>query len=245
MAQEITIEVFENNAKIYNKKNLRRSYASIPLHETEYIQLRPLGASSKFVLEVIIDKEYAVEYQKYLKKKGFTILGGTNYYHIENMLKDYHSNERIYGNIKDRMEEIEKDYNLMLKNNKPFVELENDDVKFYFLPYNDTIETLCDFIEASKTGISRFCKNRDITIVMNVIGYCNMIKGFFGFNFFDAESKKEESIDYSSNILINVDFSIKNSVYASALLLSGITSSKEDIELMNCHILAENLKYNK
>ena len=38
MAQEITIELFERNAKIYNKKGLRRQYYSIPEKNKEYSQ---------------------------------------------------------------------------------------------------------------------------------------------------------------------------------------------------------------
>ncbi len=245
MAQEINVELFEKNAKIYNKKGLRRAYFSIPKREEEYINLRPLGATSKFVLEVIIDKEIVGEYQEYLKQKGYTILGSSNTYFIENMISDYKNKLSLYSNIKEQMEAIEKDYNLMLEKNKAYEELENDDVKFYFLPYNDNISNLCEFIEEEKQEILKFSKDKDVTIVMNILAYCNTIKGYFGFNFLDADTKEEVNVDYSSNIIVNVNFAQKMSVYAAALLLTGITENGEDLELMSCHIMADNLKFIK
>lgn len=245
MAQEITVGVFEQNAKIYNKKGLQRSYSSMSARPTEYIGLKPLGATSKFVLEVVVDKACGLEFQEYLKQKGFAILGAKNYYHIGNMLQDYHDKEALYESIKERMEAVQKDYLLMKDDTTPFDELENDDVKFYFLPYNSQIHTLCEFIEEEKNAILQYAKEKDITIILNIIGYCNMVKGFFGFNFLDADSKEETVVDYSSNIVVNVDFSQRVGTYAAALLLTGITENAEDLELMNCHILAENLKYNK
>lgn len=245
MAQEITIELFERNAKVYNKKGLRRSYSSIPDRPAEYIGMKPLGASSKFVLEVVIDKASGLEFQEYLKRKDFMILGAKNYFHIGNMLQDYHEKESLYETIKERMDAVQKDYLLMKENPEPFEELENEDVKFHFLPYNDEIKNLCDFIEEEKNSILQFAKEKDITIILNIIGYCNMVKGFFGFNFLDADAKEETVIDYSSNIVVNVDFSQRVGTYAAALLLKGITDNAEDLELMNCHIVAENLKYDK
>ena len=245
MAQEISVELFERNAKLFNKKGLRRRYSSIPEREAEYIRQRPLGASSRYVLEVSIDKESVQDFQTFLKDKGFTILGSKNYYHLENMIKDYHLHESLYETIRDKMEALEKDCNLMKENQQPFEEIENDDAKFYFLPYNHSINSLCGFVEEMKNEVLGFCKEKDVTIVMNIIAYSNMVKGFFGFNFFDADQQGDVVIDYSSNIFVSVDFSQRNSAYAAALQLSGISDNAEDLELMNCHIMAENLKYNK
>lgn len=245
MAQEITVGLFERNAKIYNKKGLRRSYSSIPARAAEYIGLKPLGASSEYVLEVVIDKASGLEFQEYLKQRGFKILGAKNYFHIGNLLEDYHQKEGMYEAIKDRMEAVQKDYKLMTESPEPYEELENEDVKFYFLPYNSQIHTLCEFIEEEKNPILQYAKEKDVTIILNIVGYCNMVKGFFGFNFLDADAKEETVVDYSSNIVVNVDFSQRVGTYAAALLLTGITANAEDLEMMNCHILAENLKYTK
>lgn len=245
MAQEISIELFERNAKLFNRKGLRRKYSSIPLRESEYIRQRPLGASSKYVLEAVIDKDSASDYQDYLKSRGFTILGAKNYYHLENMVEDYHARAGMYEAIRDKMEAIEKDCRLMKEAGEAFTEIENGDVKFYFLPYRDDINNLCEFIEQEKNGILDFCKSKDVTIIMNIIAYSNMVKGFFGFNFYDADQKGDVIIDYSANIFVNVDFSQRNSAYAAALQLSGISENAEDLELMSCHIMAENLKYTK
>lgn len=243
MAQEISIGLFERHAKIYNKKGLRRRYSSIPERENEYISVRPLGASSRFVLEVVMDKEYVLDFQHYLKEKGYSILGAKNHYHLGNLIQDYHAKESIYSSVKEKMEAIEKDYHLMIEDSSPFEEIENDDAKFYFLPYQGNIQNLCEFVEEEKSDILKYAKDKDITIVMNIIGYCNLIKGFLGFNFLDEESKEEKVIDYLSNIVLAIDMSQRMAVYGAALLLTGITPQEEDLELMNCHIVAENLKY--
>lgn len=246
MSVEINIDLFEKNAKIYNRKGLRRTYSSFVKHEGEYISQRPLGASSQFVLEVVIDKEFVVPFQKFLKRKKFQILGSKNYYHIGKMIEDYDEKKPQQESLKASMEAIKKDYDLMKKDSADFEEIENDDAKFYFLPYNDEITCLCDFIEEEKTSFVRYCKKNDITIVMNIISYTtNMLKGFLGFNFIDAESKEEDVVDFVSNMYVAVDFSQRMSVYAASMLLTGVTSESEDLEMVNCHILADNLKYTK
>lgn len=244
MSVEINIDLFEKNAKVYNRKGLKRTYSSFIKHEGEYISQRPLGASSQYVLEVVIDKEFVVPFQKFLKRKKFQILGSKNYYHIGKMIEDY--NEKKPESLKEPMQAIIKDYEEMKKNSKEYEEVENDDAKFYFLPYNDEITCLCDFIEEEKTSLVRYCKKNDITIVMNIISYTtNMVKGFLGFNFIDAESKDEEVVDFVSNMYVAVDCSQRMSVYAAAMLLTGITANAEDLEMVHCHILADNLKYTK
>lgn len=245
MVQEISIDLFEKNARAFNKKGLQRKYSTIANHFAEYIPLPPLGASSKYVLEVVIDKDYVGLLQDYLKSQGYEIIGAKDYFHLSNLINDYHKNELLYKPYKEKMQEIEKECQNIKAEAKPFEEIQNDDVKFFFLPYNNEVSNLCEFVEKEKDHLYKLAKDNDITIVMNLKPYTNMLRGFIGFNYLDAEAKEETVVDFSSNIYFTVDFSKATGVYAAALLLSGVTDEKEDLELMGCHILAENLKYSK
>lgn len=242
MAREISIKLFEKNLKSHNKQGLERSYYTIENYTNEYVKVKPLGSTTKYAIQVVIDKEFVKEFQTYLKKKKFEILGTNNYYHIGCMLADYYDNEANASHIKEQMEAIEKDYTLMKDGSEPFELIENDDAKFYFLPYNEKCETLCDFIETIKTGLIKFAKNRDITIVMNIIPYNNMLTGGFVFN---AVDENDNTYDFVSNMVLSVDFDIKSSGYAAALLMCGIAKNSFDLETLNFHIIAENLKYEK
>ena len=67
-----------------------------------------------------------------------------------------------------------------------------------------------------------------------------------GFYFFDADvTDKEVVVDYAASITVGVDFSNNVSVYQSGVLLRSIGESAEELsdEDINCHIMAENLKY--
>lgn len=244
MAQEITVATFEKSARAFNKRGIMRSFNTMNDYPAEYYAKPQLGVTNKYVLEVTIDKEYAEDFQKFLKRRKIQVLGDVNYYHIGALVTDYEKNGKFYPHMAEQMEAIRKDYELMQQNAKPYKEVEDDDVKFFILPYNDKIETLCDFIERYKSAILEYANKDDITIIMNIVGYSNMIYGYFGFNFIDAESKNGEVIDYSSQITLTVDMKNKSSVCAAGILLSGIANNAEDIELMNCHIFANNLKYN-
>ncbi len=244
MEEEISVAVFEKNARIFNRKSLRRRYCSIPEHLEEYLRVKPLGATTKYVLEVIIDKGYVEKFQDMLKQWHFTLLGSNNYFHIENIVVDYHWNENVFSAVKEQIEAIEKDLESMKVNKKEFKELENDDVCFYFLPYNEKIHTLCKFIEEVKEDIISFCLKEDITIVMNVKGYSANVQGFLGFNFLDAEEEKEEVvIDFTSSFVLKVDFAERMSVYNAAMFLTGIADNEEDLDLLNCHILADHVRF--
>ena len=245
MAQEISLQVFERNAKIFNKKGLRRSYISIPERYQEYVVVPPLSSRKQVVLETTLDKEFALDFINYLKDNGFTVLGSTNYFHLENVCKDYETKKEYFEKQKDAIAAVKKDVDLMKKNIKDFKEIEDEDVVFYFLPYNDSVETLFEFIGAYKEKISEYAKEKDITIMFKIQGYCNQIDGFFGFNFYDADQKDEEVIvDYASRITISVDFSQRYSVYSAGVLLTGVGESEEELNAMNTHIVAENFKYN-
>ena len=244
MAQEINLSLFERNAKIYNKKGLRRTFSSIATHSLEYVPTEPLSARKEVVLEVTIDKDSADAYQAFLKENGFTVLGDTNYFHLENACKDYEVKKDLFQKQKDTIEAIKSDVEKMKIEAKPYREIKDDDVVFYFLPYNDVVKTLFEFIGAYKDKISEFAKKEDITIMMKIGGYCDQIDGFFGFNFFDADQgDKEVIVDYASRITIKVDFKERYSVFAAGLLLAGIGDDLEELSAMNTYIIADNLRY--
>ena len=244
MAQEINISLFERNAKIYNRKGLRRAFSSISTHVTEYVPTEPLSARKEVVLEVTIDKNSADAYQQFLKDNVFVILGDTNYYHLDNACKDYELKKDLFKNQKDTIAALSKDVEGMKANAKPYVEVKDEDVVFYFLPYNDVVKTLFEFIGAYKYKISEFAKKEDITVMMKIAGYCDQIDGFFGFNFYDADQGDNEVIvDYASRITVKVDFTQRYSVFAAGLLLAGIGDDVEELTAMTTHILADHLKY--
>ena len=72
-----------------------------------------------------------------------------------------------------------------------------------------------------------------------------MLTGYFGFNYIDAQTNDDTEVDYSSEIVVKVDINQVASVYVCAILLEGITPNSLDLELMNVHIAADNLKYEK
>ena len=249
MAIELSISAFERNAKSFNKKGLRRQFYSIYTHSNEYVSSVPLATSRKYVFEVTIDKEFVESFREYLKGEGFNVLGSENYFYLENLVEGFELNRNNYANINEEaVEAIKKDLALMKERNKDYKEIENDDAVFYFMPYNDGIETLYEFIKTKKAGILDFAKKNDITIMFKVLGYLNQVDGFFGFNFFDADKKDEDVIiDFASRVTIMVDFNSRGSVFAAGILLAGIGETEEELldSEINTHILADNAKYTK
>ena len=249
MAVEISIEAFEKNAKNYNKNGLRRNFYSLYTHAHEYVSSMPLISCNKYVFQCTIDKELVTKFIDFLKNDGFKVIGSENYFYIERLVNLYDLNKDKYKGINpEAIDAIRKDLDIMKKNNKDYSEVENDDCVFYFLPFNDSIESLYEFIKTKKDGILKFAKENDITIMFKIVGYSNQADGFVGFNFFDADKKDEEVIiDYASRITVMVDFNDRNSVFAAGLLLSGIGETEGELldSDINTHILAENAKYTK
>lgn len=239
MAIEINLKQFESNAKKYNKRGLNRGFYSIAQSAQEYVKSTPLAATSDYVLEVSIDKGSADDFQKYLKRKKYKVLGAKNYHHIGKMVEKYNAYEKSYSSLKEKIEAISKDYELMKKSKDKYSEMPNDDVKFYFLPYNDDVTNLSQFVEAEKNNIVKWCKKNDITIIMNIVPYCNMARGFLGFNFLDDQAEGEVVVDFLANIQVGVNMNDRMSVYAAALLLSGVGQTESDLATMNCQIIAE------
>lgn len=238
MAQEISIKSFEQKAKKANRRGLSRSYPSITKCVGEYINGLPLGFSDQFVLEVIIDKEFVTKFQDFLKRRNYTIVGKANSFYIGKLLEDYEKKKHYYANIESQIEAISKDYEAMLKAKSKYDNIGNDDVKFYFLPYNDKVSNLCEFVEQEKDAILKYALKNDITILMNITAFSNQIKGFLGFNFLD-EDNENDTVDFQSSIFVSVDFKQELSVYNSAAILTAITDNEDDLELMGVHILTE------
>lgn len=244
MSTEISLLGFERNAKIVNKKGLRRTYSSIEKHAFEYVNFIPLGATNKVVLEITIDKEYVDKFITNAKSHKMTILGSANYFHIEKLMLDYEANKNYFKGQEEAFEAIAKDLDNMKSNKTKYEELENDDCKLYMLPYNDEIETLEDFVNDYSKSIQRFAKKYDITIMANVISSNGQLKGFLGYNFFDADRPDEEiTIEFAEALSLSVDFKKPESVYLAAKFINGIASTEEGLKNMNLRILAENNKY--
>ena len=249
MAVELTIEAFEKNAKNFNKKGLIRQYYSIHNHAREYVNGVSIAATKKFVLEVTIDKESVVKFIDFLKNEGFRVLGSENYYYLENIMLQYNLNKANLSNVDPKaFEAIGKDLDLMKEKNKDYKDVENDDAVFYFLPYNEGIETIFEFVKTKKDAILKFAKDNDITIMFKFLAYTNQVDGFLGFNFFDADKPEEDVIiDYASRITIMANCASRDSVFSAGLLLAGIGESAEELldSDINVHILAENAKFTK
>jgi hypothetical protein len=249
MALELSISAYERNAKNFNKKGLRRQFYSIYTHQNEYVSQAPLATTTKYVFEVTIDKEFVVSFSELLKNEGFKVLGSENTYFLENLVDQFEVNKSNFANInEDAIIAIKKDLDLMRERNKDYKDIANDDSVFYFMPYNEGIDSLYEFIKTKKYLILDFAKKNDITIMFKVLGYLNQVDGFLGFNFFDADKKDEDVIiDYAARITIMVDFNSRGSVFASGILLAGIGETEEELldSDVNVHILAENAKYTK
>ena len=242
---EINIPIFERNLKLFSKKGLRRTYSSVEKHSKEYMDVAPLSSSSKVVMEVTLDKEYAEEFQELLKNQGFEILGSNFTFHLDNLIKDYEVYKSFFENKKEQIDGIKAEIEKRKKENTKYLEVKNDDVKFYFLPYNDKTNTLYDFIKNYKDIILDYAVKKDITIMLNPLAFSNQLKGFFGFNFFDADEKTEVVVDYASSITVHVDFKQPATVYTAAVLLSGIGNNKEELASKDLlvHLICENPYY--
>ena len=249
MAVELSLSAYERNVKSFNKKGLRRQFYSIYTHSNEYVSILPVTMTRKLVFEVTVDKESVEGLIKLIKDEGFNVLGSENYYFLENLIENYDLNKELYSNLNsEAVEAVRKDLTLMKENNKAYKEIDNDDCVFYFMPYNEGIETIYEFVKTKKDLFLKFAKDNDITIMFKVLGFTNQIDGFLGFNFFDADKKDEEVIiDYASRITIAADFDNRGSVFSSGILLSSIGETEEELldSDLNVHILGDNVKYIK
>ena len=132
-AVEINIPIFERNLKLYNRKGLRRSYTSVMDRYNEYLEIPPLASNPRVVLEATLDKEYYLGFKNLLDAKGYTILGAANTYHMDKFLSDYEKYQSSFSSFQDKIDAVKKERD-EIKSDAPYKELENDDVRFYFLP---------------------------------------------------------------------------------------------------------------
>ena len=244
-AVEINIPIFERNLKVYNGKGLRRSYTSVEGRYKEYLDVKPLASTTKVVLEATLDKEYVEAFQKLLSDSGYKLLGSTNTYHMENFLNDYEVHKERFKDREEQIEKVREEMEGLKAKNTSFFDLPNDDVKFYFLPYNEDVSNLYEFIKSSKDAILDFAKTNDITIMLKVCPFTTQMDGFIGFNFYDADQKGEVVVDYAARLTVGVDFNKFVTAYQAAVLLTGIGESKEELADpdLNVHIFAENIIY--
>lgn len=238
MAQEISVKTYENKAKRLNKKGYNRSYSSIAKNASEYVNQLPLGFTDEIVLEVIIDKEFATKFIDFLKRRNYPIIGKSNSYYFGKLLSDYENKKQYFTHIADQMATMAKEYEEMLNAKSKYEKIENDDVKFYFLPYNENVSSLCEFVEKEKDSILKYAIKNDITILMNVLAFSKQVKGFIGFNFLD-EDNENDTISFQSSIYVTADFKQPISVYNAASILNAVTDNEDDLELMGVHILTE------
>ena len=245
MAEEISLELFERNLKLYNNKNLRRSYTSIENKINEYgLKVAPLSATSKFSVKVTIDKSVVEQFIELIKSKNLPFYGDTDTFFLEKSVSDYEANKNLFVQQKEPVEAIKKDLVGLNENRKEYKEIENEDCEFSFVASNDVIDTLFEFVTAYKDEFIKFSKDNDVTIMMRIGGFNNQLNGFIGFNFLDADQKdKEVVVDFVIRINVNVDFNSRSSTYSAALLLKGIGENKDELIAMNTHLLADNLKY--
>lgn len=240
--KEISLNIFEKNAQIYNKKNLKRYFTSISEHYTEYgIVVPPLGCRGDINIRVVIDKEYVTDFIDFIKRRNFKVFGSIDYSYIENVILDYDNKKEYFK--EDIAKEFEERLQKINQELKPFNEIENDDCEFYFSPYNDVISNLYEFYLAYKDEILSYAKKNDITIMFNFVAFNNQANGFMAFNFFDADAEEDIVIDTSMRINIYFDLKKLYEVYSASLILAKIGQSEDELNYMNTHIFGDNLRY--
>ncbi|MBR4496905.1 MAG: hypothetical protein IKP12_07230 [Acholeplasmatales bacterium] len=244
MAVDIKIEQFEKKAKLSNKRRIERSYTSIAEHPEEYLTYKPMGMTDKFLLEITCDKEDVDKLQEFFINKGYKIIGAEKTFFMEREIEDFHKYKSILKPEAVLAYEAEEEkLNNFLDNPKKYKDATTEnDVLFYLYPYNDKIETLYEFILSEKEDVLKFAQEKDITILMGIAGFTQTVSGFIGFNFFDLDEKeegKEITVDFAYNFVVNIDFDNPLNIYATALVLKGLTNDREDLKDMNYHIIAK------
>ena len=242
MSVEINIEQFEKKAKLSNKRNIERSYTSIACHPEEYLTYKPIGMTDKFLLEITCDKEDVLELQSFLGKRGYQVIGSEKTFFMEREIEDFHKYKNyLKPEAILAYEQEEEKLNNYLNDYHDYKDAPTEnDVIFYLYPYKENIETLYEFILNEKDQLFTYAKQKDITILMGIASFTQTVSGFIGFNFLDYNENKEEiTIDFAYNFVVNIDFSEPLNIYATALVLSGLTNDRQDLTDMNYHIIAK------
>ncbi len=244
MAVDIKIEQFEKKAKLSNKRKIERSYTSIAEHPEEYLTYKPMGMTDKFLLEITCDKEDVKDLQAFFVNKGYKIVGAEKTFFMEREIEDFHKYKSfLKPDAIEAYEAEEARLNEYLNNPQDYKDATTEnDVLFYLYPYNDKIETLYEFILSEKDDLLKFAQERDITILLGIAGFTKTVSGFIGFNFYDLDEKeagKEVVVDFAYNFVVNIDFDNPLNIYATALVLTGLTNDRNDLADMNYHIVAK------
>ena len=243
MEKEINVELFEKNARLYNKKNLKRHYASIWEHAKEYgFIVPPLGCRGDFVIKASIDKEFVDEFIGFLEERKLNIIGVNNHYQLRYVLEDYEVYKNAMNDISENIKKIEEEYQRQLNIKEKYMINENDDAIFYFYPFNEDVDTLFEFYLRYKDEILDFAKQRDITIMFDLESFYNFATGFMAFNFLDSDNN-DEPMDFAKRIIIHFDLAKAYSIYVVSRILSNIGDTYEELEYMETHIFGDNLKY--
>ncbi|MBQ9449269.1 MAG: hypothetical protein IJU60_05285 [Acholeplasmatales bacterium] len=243
MEKEINVELFEKNARLYNKKNLKRHYASIWEHAKEYgFIVPPLGCRGDFVIKASIDKEFVEEFIGFLEERKLNIIGVNNHYQLRYVLEDYEIYKNAMNDISENIKKIEEEYQRQLNIKEKYMVNENDDAVFYFYPFNEDVDTLFEFYLRYKDEILDFAKQRDITIMFDLESFYNFATGFMAFNFLDSDNN-DEPMDFAKRIIIHFDLAKAYSIYVVSRILSNIGDTYEELEYMETHIFGDNLKY--
>jgi len=244
MSVEINIDQFEQRAKLSNKRRMERSYTSIALHPEEYLTYKPMGMTDKFLLEITCDKEDVYDLQQFFIKRGYTVCGAEKTFFMQREVEDFHKYRNfLTEDAIKAYEQEEMRLNDALDNYKEYKDASTEnDVTFYLYPYNDKVETLYEFILNEKDQLLTYAVHKDITILMGIAAFTKTVSGFIGFNFFDMDEKeegKEITVDFAYNFVVNIDFDNPLNIYATALVLSGLTNDRSDLADMNYHIVAK------
>ena len=243
MATKIEYRLYERNCKNKNKRGVLRGYQSIYNHPEEFGLMKSAGVTNKLLFSVSVDSSVVEGLITLFRDLGFKTYGD-DYYYLECAYSDYMTNDKLRASIKDEDLEGMRLELLDRKTREPmFIEEDNDNTKFYLLPYNDECETIYEFIDKYKAKILEFAKVDDVTITMNPVGYSDQINGFIGFNFLDLDEKeegKDVEVEFASGFNIGVDFKKSVTIYSSALYLTALGSNNEALNSLHVAIYGDN-----
>ena len=243
MATKIDYKTYERNCKNKNKRGILRGYQSIYNHPEEFSLMKSAGVTNKLLFSVSVDISVVEGLITLFRDLGFKTYAD-DYYYLECAYNDYMNNDKFKDSIKPedldnmRFELIDRKTRESM-----FIKEENDNAKFYLLPYNCECETIYEFIEKYKAKILEFAKVDDVTITMNPVGYSDQINGFIGFNFLDLDEKeegKDVEVEFASGFNIGVDFKKAITIFSSALYLKALGNNNEELRSLNVSIYGDN-----
>lgn len=243
MATRIDYRVYERNCKNKNKRGLLRGYSSLYAHPEELGVIKGAGVDNKILFSVSVDVSVAEDLIKLFRSFGFKTYGD-DYYYLECRYNDYMNNEKLRASIKDsELEALKMELLDRKARESMFIMEENDNTKFYILPYNDECHTVYEFLDKYKKAILDFSKIDDVTITMNPVGYSDQIQGFIGFNFYDLDEKedgRDVEVSFTSGFNIAVDFKKPITIFSSTLYLTALGSDNEELNSLNVALYGEN-----